>query len=240
MVSVRQHVGSFGAGARGWRAFVVALVVTGSLVGLGVSVASGTPGTTDAIRDRCARFTVASDAREASVVGGSGPRVLVIGDSWSVGLGLADPHRSWPQQLTGERVRVDGFSGSGYAATASPCAGASFPQRARQAARRHYDLVIVEGGLNDFDRPAAEIRSGVRRVLASFAGTPVVMVGPASAPSRRRGVQRVDGLLAAEAARAGVRYVSTTDLALPYLPDRLHLTAAGHREFGDFVATAIG
>lgn len=230
-------VGKLGSGGHRWRAFVVALVVTGLLVGFRVSVASGASAES---RDRCTRFAAASNAREARVAGGSGPRVLVIGDSWSVGLGLADPSRSWPAQLSGERVRVDGFSGSGYAATASPCTGASFAQRAREAARRPYDLVIVEGGLNDFDRPVAEIRSGVRRVLAAFEGTPVVMVGPASAPSRRRGVQRVDGVLAAEAQRAGARYVSTKDLALTYLPDRLHLTAEGHREFGEFVASAIG
>ncbi len=231
------YVGKLGSGGHRWRAFVVALVVTGLLVGFRVSVASGASAES---RDRCTRFAAASNAREAGVAGGSGPRVLVIGDSWSVGLGLADPSRSWPAQLSGDRVRVDGFSGSGYAATASPCAGASFAQRAREAARRPYDLVIVEGGLNDFDRPVAEIRSGVRHVLAAFEGTPVVMVGPASAPSRRRGVQRVDGVLAAEAERAGARYVSTKDLALTYLPDRLHLTAEGHREFGEFVASAIG
>jgi acyl-CoA thioesterase-1 len=230
------------SGARGsrWRAFVVALLLTGLLVGSRVSVASGAPGApASESRDRCARFAAASHAREARFTGSRGQRVLVIGDSWSVGLGLADPLRSWPARLRDERVRVDGFSGSGYAATASPCAGAAFTQRARLAARRHYDLVIVEGGLNDFDRPSAEVRSGVRGVLAAFRGTPVVLVGPASAPARRRGVPRIDALLAAEASRAGARYVSTKDLVLPYLPDRLHLTPEGHRQFGEFVATAV-
>lgn len=214
----------------------MALAITGLLVGFRVSVASGSAAES---RDRCARFAAVSNAREASVDGSSGRAVLVIGDSWSVGLGLADISRSWPAQLSGERVRVDGFSGSGYAATASPCAGASFAQRARQAARRDYDLVVVEGGLNDFDRPSAQVRAGVRSVLAAFQGSPVVLVGPASAPARRRGVPRVDALLAAEASRAGVRYLSTKDLALAYLPDRLHLTPAGHQQFGEFVATAI-
>jgi acyl-CoA thioesterase-1 len=233
-------VGMSGTGGYRWRAFTVALLVTVSLVGFRVSVASGAAGTTAEQRDRCARFAAASESREARVAGSTGRRVLVIGDSWSVGLGLAHPRRSWPAELTGERVRVDGFSGSGYAATASPCAGASFADRARRAARRHYDLVIVEGGLNDFDRPSAEVRAGVRKVLAAFSGTRVVMVGPASAPARRRGVQRVDAVLADEAARAGVRYVRTTDLALPYLDDRLHLTPKGHQQFGEFVAAAVG
>ena len=34
-------------------------------------------------------------------------------------------------------------------------------------------------------------------------------------------------------------YVSTVDLELAYLDDRLHLTPAGHRTFGDAVAARI-
>ena len=40
-------------------------------------------------------------------------------------------------------------------------------------------------------------------------------------------------------AKYGVPYVTTTDLDLPYLEDRLHLTPAGHRAFGDAVAERI-
>jgi len=36
-----------------------------------------------------------------------------------------------------------------------------------------------------------------------------------------------------------VPYISTSDLTLPYLPDRLHLRPAGHRTFGDAVADRI-
>jgi acyl-CoA thioesterase-1 len=36
-----------------------------------------------------------------------------------------------------------------------------------------------------------------------------------------------------------VPYVSTVDLKLPYLPDRLHLQPAGHRILGDAVADRI-
>jgi acyl-CoA thioesterase-1 len=229
--------GRLAVAGRDWRAFVAAVAATGAFVGLGVSLAPAISAAQ--VADRCDSFAAASDAREAQVVGRSGPRVLVLGDSWSVGLRLAHPDESWPAQLQGERVRVDGFSGSGYAAKASPCAGASFAQRARQAARRDYDLVIVQGGLNDVDRSPAEIRTGVRAVLAAFEGTRVVLIGPASAPSRAVGVPRVEALLADEAQRAGVRFVAASDLALPYLPDRLHLTATGHREFGEFVAAAV-
>ncbi len=102
---------------------------------------------------------------------------------------------------------------------------------------------MVEGGLNDWDRPDAEIRTGfarLMRVVRAAGAERVVVVGPASAPSRAAKVPHVDAVLAGLARQYGVGYVSTADLDLPYLDDRLHLTAAGHREFGDAVASRIG
>ena len=168
----------------------------------------------------------------------------MVGDSWSAGLGLAQPARSWPSRLPGE-VHVAGFSGSGFSAEASPCGRVSFADRA-PAVVRGADLLVVEGGLNDWDRADAEIRAGFARLMRTVraAGVDrVVVVGPASAPSRAEKVPHVDALLAQLARTNGVGYVSTADLDLPYLGDRLHLTSAGHREFGDAVArriTALG
>jgi acyl-CoA thioesterase-1 len=66
-----------------------------------------------------------------------------------------------------------------------------------------------------------------------------VVVGPAPAPARAAEVPRVDRLLSHLAAKYAVAYVPVMDLDLPYLDDGLHLTAAGHREFGDAVAVRI-
>ena len=57
-----------------------------------VSQASGAKPT------RCAQFRADSVARAGQVTG-NGERVVVIGDSWSAGLGLAPPARSWPSRL---------------------------------------------------------------------------------------------------------------------------------------------
>jgi acyl-CoA thioesterase-1 len=167
--------------------------------------------------------------------------VVVIGDSWSAGLGLADSAASWPSRLPG-RVHVAGFSGSGFSAGASDCGAVSFADRAPDALGPGTDLVVIEGGLNDVDQPSAAIVSGFARLMASLSGVPrrrVVVVGPASAPARAAGVDRVDLLLGALAEQYGVAYVRTRDLDLPYLPDGLHLTPAGHRAFGDAVAARI-
>jgi acyl-CoA thioesterase-1 len=187
--------------------------------------------------DRCDRFAVDSRARAAAVTG-SGERVLVIGDSWSAGLGLDRPVGSWPSRLAGA-VHVAGFSGSGFSEHASECRGVAFADRAPAALRGGADLVVVEGGLNDVDQPDADIDAGFARLMGELRGERVVVVGPASAPSRAAEVPRVDALLAHLAASYGVGYVRTSGLDLPYLADRLHLTAAGHQELGDFVAREI-
>ena len=187
---------------------------------------------------RCQQHRIDSRDR-AGIVTGDGERVLVIGDSWSVGLGQDDLAGSWAARLPGE-VHVAGFSGSGFSAHASHVRPRLLPRpRPPPRSRRRPSLVVVEGGLNDYDQPAAAIDRGFRDLMADLAGQRVVVVGPADAPSRSRAVPRVDALLARLAAEYGVPYVRTSDLDLAYLEDRLHPTADGHREFGDAVADRI-
>ena len=207
-----------------------ALVLAGSLLVFHLSAAA------DAAR-HCSRFAKASAERAATDTG-SGSRVVVIGDSYSVGLGLDRPARSWPSRLEGE-VHVAGYSGSGFSPGASGCGEVSFADRAATAVAGGADLVVVEGGLNDFDQPAAEIASGFQRLMQVLDGHRVVVVGPVTAPARVRAVPRVDRLLARLTRASGATYVRTTGLDLDYLDDRLHLTEAGHRELGDHVATRV-
>ena len=194
-------------------------------------------GATGADAGRCARFSMQSEARERLVTG-HGDRVVVIGDSYSVGLGLREPESSWPSRLPG-RVHVFGFSGSGFSAEASPCRNVSYGVRAPRALRGGADLVVVEGGLNDHDQPASAVRAGFRRLMQEVADQEILVVGPPPAPARASGARRVDAILRDESARAGVRYLSMIDTPLNYLDDRLHLTPAGHREFGARVADAL-
>lgn len=186
---------------------------------------------------KCARFSQQSVAREHLVTGHGGVTV-VIGDSYSAGLGLSRPGRNWAAELPG-RVHVFGFSGSGFSADASPCPGVAYDHRASVALTLHPALVVVEGGLNDFDQPAAAIRSGFRRLIAELGDRDVLVVGPPPAPLRGAAVVRVDRILRSEAARSGTPYLSMLDHRFSYLPDRLHLTPAGHRSFGAVVAARI-
>ena len=78
-----------------------------------------------------------------------------------------------------------------------------------------------------------------RGVCHVLEGQRVVVVGPVLAPARSGAVPRVDGLLAELAERHGAAYVRTTGLDLDYLDDRLHLTEAGHRALGRYVADQV-
>jgi acyl-CoA thioesterase-1 len=197
------------------------------------------PGDAEASQaERCRDIRAASEERRAVVSQQGGPRTAVIGDSWSQGSDLADPSGSWPSRLEGHVV-VDGFGGSGFTAEASPCQGVAFPLRVDRALATDPDLVVVQGGLNDFDVSASVVREGAEEALRRLEGHQVVVVGPAPAPRRAPGAARVDALLAEVTAAAGVPYVSTSGWKLEYLPDHLHLTPAGHAEFGAAVEDEI-
>jgi acyl-CoA thioesterase-1 len=211
-------------------ALLCAVVLTGSLLVFHLSAAA------DGAR-HCARAAKASAVRAAQDTG-SGDRVVVIGDSYSVGLGLDRQATPWTAQLEG-RVHVEAFSGSGFSANASVCGPVSYADRAAAALDGASGVVVVEGGLNDFDQSDAAITAGFTRLMRVLEGRRVVVVGPVLAPSRAGAVPRVDRLLEELAADAGASYVDTTGLRLDYLDDRLHLTEVGHRELGEYVAERV-
>jgi acyl-CoA thioesterase-1 len=220
---------------RGRRVQVLAGAVLLALLGTFTVLVSA--GATGGDAEHCVRLALQSQVRERMVTG-HGERIVVIGDSYSVGLGLRDPDRSWPSRLPG-RVHVVGFSGSGFSQDASGCPGASYADRAPHAMAHGASLVVVEGGLNDYDQPTADLREGFRRLVGELGSHPVLVVGPPAAPARAAAALRVDEVLREESVRAGVEYLSMADRYLPYLDDRLHLTPAGHRAFGSIVAAAI-
>lgn len=187
--------------------------------------------------DRCAQRADRAE-RRSELVTGTGPEVLVIGDSYSVGAGVR-PEESWPVRLPG-RVRVDGFSGSGFSVGASGCGDVSYASRAPRSLRTTTRLVVIEGGLNDTDQPAADLEDGVRRLLRIVDGRRVLVVGPPPTPDRSWSeVARVDATLSRLAGEFGASYLSMLDSELTYLDDDLHPDPAGHRVFGDLVGARV-
>lgn len=213
------------------------LLLTVLTVLLVAAVSTTILGRAGARTDRCGAIGERADER-AQVVTGTGADVLVIGDSYSVGAGVR-ARDSWPVRLPG-RVRVDGFSGSGFTVGASACGDVSFATRAALSLRRSTDLVVVEGGLNDYDQSLADLEAGFARLMRVLDGRQVLVVGPPPAPERPRAdVEAVDVALARLAAAHQVAYLRMIDLDLTYLDDDLHPDPAGHRVFGDRVAERV-
>ena len=105
------------------------------------------------------------------------------------------------------------------------------------------DLLVVEGGLNDWDRSDTEIRAGFARLMRVARAAGVDAHGRGRTGERT--LPRCEGPARRRAARGSCRSStasatsSTADLDLPYLDDDLHLTATGHRLFGDAVASRL-
>ena len=124
-----------------------------------------------------------------------------------------------PRGLPGE-VHVAGFSGSGFSAHASMCGRVSFHDRAPTALAARPSLVVVEGGLNDYDQPAAAIDRGFRDLMADLAGQRVVVVGPADAPVAARARSRASTPCLARLARGVRRPLRPYERPRPRLPRR--------------------
>jgi acyl-CoA thioesterase-1 len=220
-----------------------ALLAVGALLLLGVGVALFVDNRQDsAAAALCDRQRADSRERAAEDTG-QGEQVVVIGDSWTVGFGPETAEELWPSRLPG-RVHVAGWSGSGFSAGASACAEAQYAERAPAAVgggpASGTALVVVQGGINDHDQPAAEIAAGTRRLLDRLAGHEVLVVGPPRIPAMADQMPRVDAALERAVGAGDATYLSTLDWRLSYVADGVHLDPAGHRQFGDRVASVVG
>ncbi len=92
-----------------------AVALAAVLVALSVVVVTGRA--TGSGPTRCETFAADSAAR-AGAVSGAGEDLLVIGDSWTAGLGLDDPTRSWTARLPGRVHTADGTLVRGRASEA--------------------------------------------------------------------------------------------------------------------------
>lgn len=159
--------------------------------------------------------------------------MVVLGDSYAQGWELPDPMLSWVSTFAEDfaaTVTVDAHSGTGF--VTARFGVDAFVDRARRLPCA--DLTIVQGGLNDVGAAADAIAAAVEQVVVAIDG-PVVVVGPPAIPGRPlEDVRAVDAVL-----RDGApRYVSTLDWPLD-LVDDIHLTPAGHADFGRRVASAV-
>lgn len=224
---------------RGKVALIAAVVV-----GVGVSgVAAAVPiRSAIANAEGCEAVTAYLEENGAVQTVGDGPtRVTVLGDSYSAGDGLVTAggtrDERWVNvyaETAGATVTLDAVGMTGFV-NGGFCGGQEYTSRAATLAAPA-DMVIVQGGVNDWQASPADVRDAAADLLDAVPdGTPVVVVGPATTPERGA-LPDIDAALEDAAVEHGACYVSALDWDLPMLPDGLHMTAAGHAEYAAHIA----
>lgn len=222
---------------RGRVAIVVVAAVLAGALGVGVLVGGGEPDGCDELR--------ANAAAAPDEVAGEGTKAYVLGDSWTSGWALERPTDGYAYLLAaslGWDARVDGGPGTGFA-NGGECGGQDFAARA-SSVPADAAVVVVEGGLNDADRlddlpDAVDDVLGTIEEKAPDAQVYVVGVQVSEVADGRR-LARLNRALVAGAEANGATFVDTTEWALPYIADDVHLTPEGHRAFAGHLEEVIG
>ncbi len=114
------------------------------------------------------------------------PRVLLVGDSYTEGIGavpLANGFANKIAEPLGWTLTQDGKGGSGYVNPSSYGAG-TFASRLPGHPADGYELVVIQGSSNDVKYDSAQLDAGIRTTLdvvrARYPHAQVLMVGPTS------------------------------------------------------------
>ena len=225
-----------------WTAAGAALVVVGAVVAL---VVSGSPPEEPEAAAPCwAVLEAQRDLGPGPVTSGS-PTVVVLGDSFSLGIGVAGPEVAWPAALgerLGAEVVVDGVGGTGFTTRGfCPQSPVLYGERV-DADPPDAEVVVVQGSVNDATggRPE-DVGAAAEDVLEDLEDVPtVVVVGPPVIPAAETAdIRVIDAALREAAADAGRVYVPLLDAGIPISPDRVHPTLEGHQRIAELVADEI-
>ncbi|MER7798000.1 SGNH/GDSL hydrolase family protein [Microbacterium sp. NPDC096154] len=165
------------------------------------------------------------------------PDVLVFGDSWTYGSAATPIRRGYAYVLAslldGQTV-VDGGRGSGYLKP-----GIDRPDYGTRIAAldptAEYDLIVVQGSINDRRQPAAGYRDAVNAawdaLVELYPGTPIVVLGPApQVLPVEAATARIDRDLAALAAERQWWYISP--IAEEWITPRNYATVIDTSDYG--------
>ena len=190
-----------------------------------------------------------------------GAEVLIIGDSYTEGYGIT-PGTDWAHIAAEDRgwdATIDGISGTGFTqgAAADGRTGLDYAGRVRSHADESssYDLVVLQGGLNDLFVSAADQRdnvaAAVRAAHAAWPEADVIVFGP-TAPFGGFGNRDDAGIIRTAATEAGALYIDPVSPSLWLdesnspefdLGDSLHVNEAGQQylaaRFVDAVLDAV-
>lgn len=169
------------------------------------------------------------------------PAVAILGDSHTAGDGLLNRRDSWAYligKLGGWATTIVGDRSAGFI-DRGPCGEHAFAFRVGATLATRPDMLIIQGGRKDSAASGPDIRAAADKLLEEAAGVArVVVIGPVSAPSVPP-LDHVEKALSESAAAHGRDYVSAKGWELEFMPDKQHLTAAGHAQFAAMVAVHV-
>lgn len=176
------------------------------------------------------------------------PRALVVGDSFTEGYGASSREATWASIAVGTlgwRATIDGVGGTGFSKRSATdgSQGVGFRDRLLRHADDgvDYDVVVLQGGLNDWQasavQEAAAVRHAVRTAQDAWPDAVVVVFGPAEPLGD--GVRRLKLLPAIREASeeagavfvdpsAPTPWITRSNTSVFDLGDGLHLNDAGY------------
>lgn len=177
------------------------------------------------------------DRGEAVTIPGTEPATYILGDSYTAGDGLEEYRDGWAYQyaqLTGTFTSVAGVGQTGYV-NGGYCGGQTFAERLPKAT----STLIIQGGLNDSENTADEIRNAATALLASVTTTEtVILVGPLDVNGYDNEAT-VDKILKAAATDADRVYVSALNWDVELQEDGVHPNEKGAHEYATLLAQAL-
>jgi acyl-CoA thioesterase I len=191
------------------------------------------------------------EARLESGQGRGGPRVAIVGASFTAGVGPGNPDRAWAVLLARMEhwdAVIYGDPGAGYVRPGAGHQGPIAAELARVGLRAlEPALVIVQAGHNDIGEPLQLERRRVAQAIALIraeaprAQIALLTVFPGKSHAAR--VYQTDQAIvtAARAADPGVIILDplTGRWVFPHVRDKLHPTAAGDRYIAVKVAEIL-
>jgi len=174
------------------------------------------------------------------------PDVLMIGDSFTEGYGASTPASGWAAIAAGTlgwNATIDGIGGTGFA-IGNAADGGSLDYRQRLAAHASnevdFDLVVLQGGLNDWQVgptvEAEQVRGAVAAAHGLWPQAQIVVFGPAQ-PIAAIDQTTLLPVIRAAATESGAIFIdpqasepwiNAANTRLFDSGDGLHLNDAGH------------
>lgn len=182
------------------------------------------------------------------------PSVLIIGDSYTEGVGTADAlQEGWAyvaSRTLDLNPRVDGIAGTGFAWGGGPenTEGRQFSVRLREIADEKTitpDVLVIQGGQSDtlLKDDAAVTKAVVSTVTEArklWPGVQVVVMGPSAPEPLASNLAGTNAAVRAGAATAKVPFINATgehwftaQTSDAYHYDGSHVNTAGHKVIAD-------